>query len=134
MLRRPPRLTRTDTLFPDTTLFRSRTDSPFLPKPPCVIPDRYSRGTHAFAYCSLSFPSDRHSRRICHYRCDPSHYVCHYAGRGARSFTCSCGSRGTSMVDNVAGARSSARIGTFYPFPPLFHAHAACLSFDLKGV
>src|SRR3546814_14904779 len=29
MLRRPPRSTRTDTLFPDTTLFRSRTDPAF---------------------------------------------------------------------------------------------------------
>src|SRR3546814_12680444 len=28
MLRRPPRSTRTDTLFPYTTLFRSRTESP----------------------------------------------------------------------------------------------------------
>src|SRR3546814_19036278 len=27
MIRRPPRATRTDTLFPDTTLFRSRTGS-----------------------------------------------------------------------------------------------------------
>src|SRR3546814_14920742 len=30
MLRRPPRSTRTDTLFPYTTLFRSRNDNGFL--------------------------------------------------------------------------------------------------------
>src|SRR3546814_1440563 len=29
MIRRPPRSTRTDTLFPYTTLFRSETDGPF---------------------------------------------------------------------------------------------------------
>src|SRR3546814_16825844 len=30
MIRRPPRSTRTDTLFPDTTLFRSRVESEIL--------------------------------------------------------------------------------------------------------
>src|SRR3546814_16752966 len=29
MIRRPPRSTRTDTLFPDSTLFRSQTELPF---------------------------------------------------------------------------------------------------------
>src|SRR3546814_9474867 len=33
MIRRPPRSTRTDTLFPYTTLFRS-TEGPFCPLPP----------------------------------------------------------------------------------------------------
>src|SRR3546814_1855122 len=33
MIRRPPRSTRTDTLFPYTTLFRSRYRSSFLPGP-----------------------------------------------------------------------------------------------------
>src|SRR3546814_2292774 len=32
MIRRPPRSTRTDTLFPYTTLFRSRVAKPFLDK------------------------------------------------------------------------------------------------------
>src|SRR3546814_4089466 len=36
MLRRPPRSTRTDTLFPYTTLFRSaRHRHPYAPVPPC---------------------------------------------------------------------------------------------------
>src|SRR3546814_16298960 len=30
MIRRPPRSTRTDTLFPDTTLFRSKADRPHV--------------------------------------------------------------------------------------------------------
>src|SRR3546814_16086960 len=36
MIRRPPRATRTDTLFPYTTLFRSRRRSLFDPAPPVV--------------------------------------------------------------------------------------------------
>src|SRR3546814_16747353 len=34
MIRRPPRSTRTDTLFPYTTLFRSRQTYPAKPSPP----------------------------------------------------------------------------------------------------
>src|SRR3546814_7217503 len=34
MIRRPPRSTRTDTLFPYTTLFRSDGDAPAAPQPP----------------------------------------------------------------------------------------------------
>src|SRR3546814_4985242 len=37
MIRRPPRSTRTDTLFPYTTLFRSSFDPAFLEVPPEVI-------------------------------------------------------------------------------------------------
>src|SRR3546814_1636505 len=40
MIRRPPRSTRTDTLFPDTTLFRSRPASWLLPP---VASHRYQR-------------------------------------------------------------------------------------------
>src|SRR3546814_8603964 len=36
MIRRPPRSTRTDTLFPYTTLFRSCSSSPGNPWEPCV--------------------------------------------------------------------------------------------------
>src|SRR3546814_14261839 len=42
MLRRPPRSTRTDTLFPYTTLFRSR-NWPLCPAPPAA--GRGARGT-----------------------------------------------------------------------------------------
>src|SRR3546814_10837880 len=42
MIRRPPRSTRTDTLFPYTTLFRSyRARCAVLPNPPCVGPRRH---------------------------------------------------------------------------------------------
>src|SRR3546814_5040172 len=40
MLRRPPRSTRTDTLFPYTTLFRSRFDGGLFPAVPGLIVDR----------------------------------------------------------------------------------------------
>src|SRR3546814_10103869 len=43
MIRRPPRSTRTDTLFPYTTLFRSVSGrEPFIPRPPCAasVPSR----------------------------------------------------------------------------------------------
>src|SRR6056297_3877068 len=39
MIRRPPRSTRTDTLFPYTTLFRSRASG----RPPCLPPLRGAR-------------------------------------------------------------------------------------------
>src|SRR3546814_6786153 len=39
MIRRPPRSTRTDTLFPYTTLFRSRTALEHRAVPDCVLPD-----------------------------------------------------------------------------------------------
>src|SRR3546814_8683615 len=46
MIRRPPRSTRTDTLFPYTTLFRSRTDRPG--DRPCDLPgDRQTTAQHA---------------------------------------------------------------------------------------
>src|SRR3546814_2006125 len=47
MIRRPPRSTRTDTLFPDTTRFRSRRQLP---------PARHTRGAHPKAQA----PSCRH--------------------------------------------------------------------------
>src|SRR3546814_11713262 len=54
MIRRPPRSTRTDTLFPYTTLFRS---SPLrLPVPPsvciCLLRGGFEPPTHSFSsYC-----------------------------------------------------------------------------------
>src|SRR3546814_7333240 len=36
MIRRPPRSTRTDTLFPYTTLFRSRSVNPVVLRPACL--------------------------------------------------------------------------------------------------
>src|SRR3546814_3213345 len=44
MIRRPPRSTRTDTLFPYTTLFRSSPDAALLRFPDPQIPDRLRFG------------------------------------------------------------------------------------------
>src|SRR3546814_14051945 len=44
MLRRPPRSTRTDTLFPYTTLFRSRKHHRCKGRHPCCHPQRKGRG------------------------------------------------------------------------------------------
>src|SRR3546814_6461376 len=59
MIRRPPRSTRTDTLFPYTTLFRSRTPqhlhSRQLQRPCWTAADR----------CSASAPRDQHTPRPC---------------------------------------------------------------------
>src|SRR3546814_18018827 len=43
MIRRPPRSTRTDTLFPYTTLFRSKFGSPDETRASVVEPDRLAR-------------------------------------------------------------------------------------------
>src|SRR3546814_7461314 len=57
MIRRPPRSTRTDTLFPYTTLFRSR-ETELLDEPTCVVDadgieqahrDQIARSDHRFA-------------------------------------------------------------------------------------
>src|SRR3546814_2805937 len=45
MCRRPPRYTRTDTLFPYTTLFRSCRPPPLSPRPLHCSPDRRERRT-----------------------------------------------------------------------------------------
>src|SRR3546814_6873233 len=54
MIRRPPRSTRTDTLFPDTTLFRSGAGRRVLGKPP--------RG----AGCAFRYRQVRHGSALCH--------------------------------------------------------------------
>src|SRR3546814_4838596 len=46
MIRRPPRSTRTDTLFPYTTLFRSCSRSASVPAPPGAMADRYLRNKY----------------------------------------------------------------------------------------
>src|SRR3546814_5995777 len=61
MIRRPPRSTRTDTLFPYTTLFRSR----LIARPPTSCtpphPDRRYRWLHSRAHRGCS--ARRHRRR-----------------------------------------------------------------------
>src|SRR3546814_7256434 len=47
MIRRPPRSTRTDTLFPYTTLFRSQTGSPLASSAPSTIPWPASNSWHS---------------------------------------------------------------------------------------
>src|SRR3546814_15793135 len=60
MIRRPPRATRTDTLFPYTTLFRSRDDNGALPQP--MVPSPLFRLTHA----PFPFPLPRPLRPLAH--------------------------------------------------------------------
>src|SRR3546814_15282465 len=55
MIRRPPRSTRTDTLFPYTTLFRSRSPSP---APSISSEPRRSRTYRAFFPAAVSPPPD----------------------------------------------------------------------------
>src|SRR3546814_4015120 len=62
MIRRPPRSTRTDTLFPYTTLFRSNRSpagcqtnrNPPIPKP----------GAYSFRYCYYRFRSEEHTSEL----------------------------------------------------------------------
>src|SRR3546814_7003415 len=57
MSRRPPRSTRTDTLFPYTTLFRSRTGLP-IPSDPAfleAVPKRARSFHPAFKFCRNRF-------------------------------------------------------------------------------
>src|SRR3546814_6624413 len=64
MIRRPPRSTRTDTLFPSTTLFRStaRWTSPFLTRP---------RGIASFTDTTMTSPTDATLR------CEPPSTLMH---------------------------------------------------------
>src|SRR3546814_6549340 len=55
MIRRPPRSTRTDTLFPYTTLFRSHRTAP----PSCAT-DRYR--SFSRPHCNGNFPAGRPGR------------------------------------------------------------------------
>src|SRR3546814_7022494 len=68
MIRRPPRSTRTDTLFPDTTLFRSprqsapahRTETP--PSAPCLPPKPHQRRSRPCPDATIHSPP-RHQHR-----------------------------------------------------------------------
>src|SRR3546814_9860995 len=66
MIRRPPRSTRTDTLFPYTTLFRSRAKQPRSPPPPLRSDllrwPRTRRHDHRICTCAALTPSC--SRRL----------------------------------------------------------------------
>src|SRR3546814_19927057 len=62
MIRRPPRSTRTDTLFPYTTLFRS--DDCCEQRPSCVPVDPMRRTTLLQRPCRASGVASFHSRRI----------------------------------------------------------------------
>src|SRR3546814_5457926 len=58
MIRRPPRSTRTDTLFPYTTLFRSGRRAEFF-KPPKRKPARKTLAIELLAACHLDLGLDR---------------------------------------------------------------------------
>src|SRR3546814_12289709 len=65
MIRRPPRSTRTDTLFPYTTLFRSRFPSgradPFVQR---HVPGQVAAGAHALLALFGECQQDRKSTRL----------------------------------------------------------------------
>src|SRR3546814_5350210 len=56
MIRRPPRSTRTDTLFPYTTLFRSPSVSRKAPSLSALEPDTASRAPCAASACAMAEP------------------------------------------------------------------------------
>src|SRR3546814_19115986 len=58
MIRRPPRSTRTDTLFPDTTLFRSAV----IFWPGSILPTLGESCIHGFDRISRTCPDDRDGR------------------------------------------------------------------------
>src|SRR3546814_4743128 len=64
MIRRPPRSTRTDTLFPYTTLFRSQADPQKLPYLRLVINDQNAGSSvaHVLCYPSWSRPRRQEQR------------------------------------------------------------------------
>src|SRR3546814_7923961 len=68
MIRRPPRSTRTDTLFPYTTLFRSRPPAPHGPLHGCALRKAASRppsiaARRARGPCSRAPPARRRAGR-----------------------------------------------------------------------
>src|SRR3546814_10310834 len=64
MIRRPPRSTRTDTLFPYTTLFRSSRFYLILRSPAGRQPGRASRRTHAADAAVLLRRSEEHTSEL----------------------------------------------------------------------
>src|SRR3546814_6618486 len=67
MIRRPPRSTRTDTLFPYTTLFRSpprRTRPPVPPRAHTPWPRRQPRRLHAIAAHGPIDRSEEHTSEL----------------------------------------------------------------------
>src|SRR3546814_17579264 len=77
MIRRPPRSTRTDTLFPYTTLFRSRTRQPRRPegrRPPGVLCLRGHPDDGAvFRRAAAAGPGRRQAARQPDLSCHPVH-------------------------------------------------------------
>src|SRR3546814_8966552 len=63
MIRRPPRSTRTDTLFPYTTLFRSRASPPRSPPPPAPV-HRGRGGTRSHRSASARDRSEEHTSEL----------------------------------------------------------------------
>src|SRR3546814_16017126 len=80
MKRRPPRYTRTDTLFPDTTLFRSWSE--YFAQ---VITD-----SAKFESCVGAAGESRSQRESAFFECarDQRHFLAGVAGRLARPNTC----------------------------------------------
>src|SRR3546814_4319768 len=87
MIRRPPRSTRTDTLFPYTTLFRSiREAGEALPKPRAVVSRWIALGVERAADPPDGQDRARHRHPHLAERVAPSHHRAH-PGEGTRRVT-----------------------------------------------
>src|SRR3546814_17858639 len=65
MIRRPPRSTRTDTLFPYTTLFRSwRCETSEQREPAHISPPHHSLVRLHRYYCSMMWRSEEHTSEL----------------------------------------------------------------------
>src|SRR3546814_3724041 len=101
MIRRPPRSTRTDTLFPYTTLFRSvgaRQDHGRLPAEKLV--QAFAQGRHILGLCAVR-------RHIPGYRCGDRNRLADRRGRGPASRR-----QGTKILSDTASGRLDRPQGT----------------------
>src|SRR3546814_1856995 len=65
MIRRPPRSTRTDTLFPDTTLFRFPSTAAMSPVPPIKLPEeQFAALETAYAKPPRAYHDFNHVREV----------------------------------------------------------------------
>src|SRR3546814_20418425 len=108
MIRRPPRSTRTDTLFPYTTLFRSQAAGTILLG--TIVPIRYALvdGDENDAEAEL-LDGGRSLRIVDAVRPEPSRSVCCIAGRGRRWATLAGGDR--KSVVSVTSVDESEDLG-----------------------
>src|SRR3546814_20769201 len=103
MIRRPPRSTRTDTLFPYTTLFRSiREAGEALPKPRAVVSRWIALGVERAADPPDGQDRARHRHPHLAERVAPSHHRAH-PGEGTRRVTGDRGRAPEPFLEKMVG-------------------------------